>query len=64
MDVRVRTASRVGGQSVMCIDSSVGRHSSTRVDEANRMLNSSRDKNEVAYRSGEGGGGPAMQPRI
>ena len=25
-----------------------------------KMLNSSRDKNEGMYRSGEGGGGPAM----
>ena len=28
------------------------------------MLNSSRDKNEGTHRSGEGGGGPAMWPRI
>ena len=29
-----------------------------------KMLKYSRDKNEGTYRSGEGGGGPAMQPRI
>ena len=27
-------------------------------------MNSSRDKSEGTYRSGEGGGGPAMWPRI
>ena len=39
-------------------------YNSTRVDEARKMPNSSRDKNEGAYCSGEGGEGPAMWPRI
>ena len=35
-------------------------YNSTRVDEGRKMLTSSPDNNEGAYRSGEGGGGPAM----
>ena len=40
--------------------SSVGRHSSTRSRRGKKMLDSSRDQNGGTYRSGEGGGGPAM----
>ena len=39
---------------------SVGRCNSTRVNEGRKMLNSSRDKNEGTYRSGERGEGPAL----
>ena len=40
--------------------SSVGRYNLTGVDGGKKLLNSSRDKNEGAYRSGERRGGPAM----
>ena len=41
---------------------SVARYHSTRASRrGKKMLNCSRDNNEGTYRSGEGGGGPAMR---